>query len=75
MIRNITLIRTRHGADELLLELDLPNGEFPYDGHACAHMRLARGTGEEYCQLHLSNVPLHVVCEEIVNDSFSSNHI
>lgn len=57
---NITLLEC-NGPDELSIEVDLPEGCWPYRGNASIKMHTAKGSGEEYIKRHLPNVPYTVV--------------
>lgn len=62
-IVSITLLEG-FGPDRLGLELDIPNGEFPFDGNAVAHLEVARFEGRQYCRKYFPNIPVEIVGRE-----------
>lgn len=51
-VSKVSLIETVHGPDVLLLDIDLPNGCWPYEGNACAKLEVAGGSGWVYANKH-----------------------
>lgn len=60
-ILSITILRMRQGADEVMLETDLPEAVFPYAGTVDVKFNTARGNAEAYCKLHFPDVPIKEV--------------
>jgi hypothetical protein len=50
-----------NGADEILLETDLPMSVFPFAGRATLKMQAAKGTGQEYVARTFEDVPVEVI--------------
>lgn len=61
IVKSITLLTRESGADVLSLELDIPDGCYPYDGNAYAEIKVAKGKGLEYCLRHLHREPDKVI--------------
>lgn len=59
-VKSISLI-TSEGADCVLLNLDLPNPEYPFTGDAQVKMNVAKGFGEDYARFHFPNTPVRII--------------
>lgn len=55
-ILSATIYSGYPGADEIILELDIPSGQYPYTGHADAKIIVACGSGEDYCRKHFTDL-------------------
>jgi hypothetical protein len=59
-ITKATLLKGR-GADQVLLDTDLPNGCWPYNGTQDVRFSVAAGSGDEYLKAHFPDVPVVIV--------------
>lgn len=59
-VTHITIL-TGSGADHLYLHTTLPEGCYPYSGHASVRLEVAAGAGSAYVAEHLPDVPVEVV--------------
>lgn len=57
-IKGITII-DNHGSDVLLLDVNVPNGDWPYKGDAILKQTVAQGSAHQYCSLYYPNVPIY----------------
>lgn len=49
------------GADDILIETDLPCGVYPFAGRATLKMQAAQGTGKEYVARNFDGIPVEVI--------------
>ncbi len=53
-------VLTGSGPDAVLLNTTLPEGCWPYTGHATLTVQVAAGTGEDYARKHFSGLDVEV---------------
>ena len=59
-VRKIQLIEG-DGADDILIETDLPMSVYPFAGSATLKMQAAKGTGREYIDRNFDGVIVEVI--------------
>ena len=60
-IRKITIVKTRHGADDILMETNLPSGQYPFNGTQSLKTSVARGNGEEWVKMHFPSTETEII--------------
>jgi len=60
-IIKITILRSHHGADELILTTELPNGCYPYDGCSHLKMTIAKDSAEKYIENNFNGVNFELI--------------
>lgn len=56
-----TVIRQRYGTDVINLQLDLPEGCYPFEGKAVVKMNVAKDTGVNYLKNNLGIQKVQVI--------------
>jgi len=60
-ITNIVIMRKSRGDDTLMLQTELPEGVYPFEGKAVITMNVLHDRGKDYCDVHFPNIPVEFV--------------
>lgn len=73
-VLHATLIQSLYGPDTIILELNIPNGTFPFNGNATVKLEVAAGDGFRYLQTHFKGTRYERLEEHAYCDGIDLNN-